>query len=1186
MEAIYIILTLAIIRYSIVSIALYRKRVREIEVNRRLEEQKRLEAERKAAKEIEVNKQLEEQKRLEAEREAIKKLEVNELIGSLHDKIEKGLLAYNSLIQSDKYISNYDKYQFISTYANLFDTLKHIQIEKYAYARPIKKYATDFLNNYKNIDLGVTKKNTLFVKAELESQDQILSNIEGKSLDEQQRNAIIVDEDNSLVIAGAGSGKTLTIAGKVKYLTERYSINPQEILLISFTSKAVEEMRERIKNKMHIDVSVKTFHKLGLDIISEANLERPSIFGLSHKETLELFASFIDNARNDDMYFSNLTNFLSYYTSIPQKKENDNVNFESLRIKDNLDKSYKISEKYKTTLKLVEKIKHGSKVKYREKVKSYEELLIANFLFRNRIKYAYEERYQFNTASKKFAQYKPDFYLPDYNIYIEHFGIDKNGNVPPWFKGTENLSAKAKYNEGIQWKKNEHQARGTTLVETYSWENSEGILLSSLKDKLNNLGVLFAPMTDNEIWDYLSTHCPHEVDNFTTLVYTFLSLVKSNNKSITALKAMSINDPRASAFINLFSPIYQQYNEYLSENEEIDFNDMINMATTQVNKKDFESPYKYIIIDEFQDISSSRYQLIMAFLNKCSSTKLFCVGDDWQSIYRFAGSDLGLFVKFENYFEDCSIAEYKRKTHKFLIENTYRFDNQLIDLSSNFIMQNPNQISKNLISLRQSNEPAFTVLDYDYNNRIIDPLHLALDSIASKAQGQKVSIKLLGRYTHEIDAVRTSRLTLKYNGKKGDEIITDPNNNNFTISFNTVHSAKGLEADYVIILNGNSGKHGFPTEVTDDPLLNFLLSSADQFPHGEERRLFYVALTRAKKHVYILSNSESRSKFVKEITHIENPDLPICDWCGSQLIERKSHFKSEYYYSCCNFHVCNFSRKISFEEIYDKANNLLKNKNYKDALVIYNQAIEKNSRSYMAYYERGYCYTNLGKKSEAKNDYSISISINQSFARAYYWRGGVNYDLGDYVSSANDWKKAYSLDSKDTSAYFWYLKSIYMLAYYNLVLLLLEKYLQLKPSDKDGYLLRAECLVKKEKFKDAYKELLSAKKLGQDIDNYLSIYNLSTNSQNRYEVFKIESNSSKAIYDAIKGAIDNKYIIQFNYQKSTTFSNGEQSKRMVKPIEFEVIETYGSMCLKGFCFLMNENRLFTIEQISNLEILK
>lgn len=1136
--------------------------------------------------------------REERERQAkLKKERYNDLLNSFLPKVKRANTKLKKVLSNNKYICNFDVFTYSKTYKKLYSDLPLSSLDSLAFEGEAKRETKLFKSNFDNLKTIVNKANKNFVASELKKQESYFDNIEGKSLDLQQRKSVIIDEDNHIVVAGAGSGKTTTIAGKVKYLIDRHKISPSEILLIAFTRKAADEMRERIKKKMNIDISVKTFHKLGLDIISEVNNEKPSIFDLSKKETMQLFASFIQHAKKDKEYFAKLIHFFVYWLK-PYKEEKDfdtegertnyliDQKYEGLKIAGEESYSYKfVNENY--GFKLVKKRIAGQDISYREKLKSQEEVLIANFLFTYNIEYAYEERYQYKTSSKTFGQYKPDFYLPEYDIYIEHFAIDRKGNVPDWFKGDDFQSAKEKYNAGIVWKREEHNRNETTLIETYSWEKREGVLLKNLERKLKENDVVLKPKSDEEIWQYIQSNTPAEIDNFTTLTHTFLVLLKSNNLSVSKVKSMAQKDidERAILFLELFDPIYKSYNDYLQELEVIDFSDMINNATSGIKSSNFTSPYKYVIIDEFQDISLSRYQLVKSIIDKNPATKLFCVGDDWQSIYRFTGSDIGIFTDFDTYFKPSSINGYKRKTCKSYIEKTYRFDNQLIELSGNFVLKNPNQIRKTLKSQIQSDKKPFTILDFNYDIGIVNPLNEAINSIATLANGTTVSVKLLGRYSHEINEIKDkSKLLINYDKNKNETTVIHSQYPNLKINFHTVHSAKGLEADYIIILNGNGGKYGFPTEISDDPLLNFLLSKSDQFTNGEERRVFYVALTRARKHVFILSNSDNRSKFIDEIETNEKISHKKCEWCDNGiLIERKGPFS--YFYSCNNSHYCNYTRKIEPSDFIEKADKLQTEKEYSQAIDYYSKAIELDSKNNLTFFNLGRCHEEKGDKKEALHAYTKAINIKATHFNSLYWRASVNYDLNKFEDALSDWQNANKLNSGNSSTIYWIAKTEFSLSRFSSALKNINNYISIKQSDKEAFILRGECYAKNEQFQNAFEDWQKAKSLGHNnIAYYLNLYNINESSRNISKEIKIEGRDPQALYKAINAAISNNQDIQFNYQKSTRFSNGEVSKRTIKPTDFERISVTGSLCIKGYCYMRKEERVFAIERISNLII--
>jgi DNA helicase-4 len=326
-------------------------------------------------------------------------------------------------------------------------------------------------------------------------------------------------------------------------------------------------------------------------------------------------------------------------------------------------------------------------------VKSIEECRIANFLLFNSVAYEYECPYEVATVTESQRQYKPDFTIKqgDQKIYLEHFGITRDGRVPDWFSGADGQTATEKYRSDMEWKRTVHQQHGTTLLESYSYEMSEGVLFDNLSTKLQEAGIALKPKSEAEIWALISEVAPDETATFITLIQTFITLMKSNNHSIDELLQKNKTTPlryfreRNIAFLEILQPIYKAYQAHLKTRNEIDFSDMISLATEYVLAGRYPRKLSYIIIDEFQDISMGRYKLIASLKSQNPACKLFCVGDNWQSIYRFSGSDLALFKDYEQYFG---------YTVKSRIETTYRFHPPLIGFSSRFILKRPNQTKK------------------------------------------------------------------------------------------------------------------------------------------------------------------------------------------------------------------------------------------------------------------------------------------------------------------------------------------------------------------------------------------------------------------------------------------------------------------------------------------------------------
>lgn len=289
------------------------------------------------------------------------------------------------------------------------------------------------------------------------------------------------------------------------------------------------------------------------------------------------------------------------------------------------------------------------------------------------------------------------------------------------------------------------------------------------------------------------------------------------------------------------------------ENNEVDFTDAIIRATELCN--DGHRPdYDYILVDEFQDISMDRYRFLQALRRKSPLTKLFCVGDDWQSIYRFAGSDMALFKQFEKYFG---------YTKKCLMETTYRFGEPAIAESSKFILANPEQAVKNVHSFKLDAETKLDFLLTEGRDGVVETVKYLADQIPADKE-----ILLLGRYGFDVNIHKNTELAVH---DTKDRVYV--NYGQRQMSFMTVHQSKGLECDYIILLNCNGGTIGFPSQISDSPVLKYVLSEPDAYAFSEERRVFYVGITRAKKHTWVLYDMNNPSPFVKEFVKTLEPKV-------------------------------------------------------------------------------------------------------------------------------------------------------------------------------------------------------------------------------------------------------------------------------------------------------------------------
>lgn len=747
---------------------------------------------------------------------------------------------------------------------------------------------------FEDFDNYIVNYNKNYVTTQIENLKDYFDNIEGKKLDEQQRKAIVTDEYSNLIVAGAGSGKTLTILGKVKYLIEKKNVDPKNILLLSFTKRTVEELNERI-TKIELGSRAITFHKLGYDTIIKFQPNFPTV---TNENTL---SNVIKEYLQTDIFghTESLKSYIQYvacYMHVPEENDNYKTFGEKLDTEKGID-FYTL--KSKCEVLNIETITPLDTFQG-ERVKSVEELIIANFLYLNGIEYEYEKKYPYGQMG-----YRPDFYLKDYDIWIEHFGVDEN-NCAKWLTPFN----EKKYVEEMNKKREVHRENNTKLLETYSYYNRDKVLLQKLNEMLLNEKVSFKPRDPRSIYENITNNDERFGAEIIKLIESFINLSKSRRLNYDLLtnilsdKGRVNNDymfERQKLFLQFVLPILAKYDNTLAEKNEIDFNDMINQATDIIKENKPDYNYQYIIIDEYQDISFSRFSLIEE-IRDLSGAKLICVGDDWQSIYRFAGSDISLFSNFE---------KYVGKNEMLKIEKTYRNSQSLIDITSKFILKNPKQINKNPISKKEPLEEPVKFICYEKDS-IEEVFINEIEKIVIK-YGEK-PILVLGRHSFDInDLIKiSSNNRIKYIEKTNKLIVKGFED--IDIKFLTVHKSKGLEADNIIILNLRNHLFGFPNKMTDDPILSLLLSDNEEFMFAEERRLFYVALTRTKNEVVLLIPSDI-SLFVEELLTDNNYLLTSkdgklnttkCPYCISgKLVIRQNQINLTQFLGCSHYPNCN-----------------------------------------------------------------------------------------------------------------------------------------------------------------------------------------------------------------------------------------------------------------------------------------
>ncbi|MCD7847330.1 MAG: UvrD-helicase domain-containing protein [Oscillospiraceae bacterium] len=788
---------------------------------------------------------------------------------------------YYALFSSSHYISRREQEYLVNTYGGYFSTFDNPMILQYV-QNNARKFRIDtatlrrFLAKMKSLDADIATHNANYVDSVLQNEseyfDNILKDIDPDiKLDEEQRRAVITDDDYCLLVAGAGAGKTTTMAAKVKYLVEKKNIRPEEIIVISYTNKAIAELQERINKKLQIPARICTFHSFAYDIVKKFSVEPPEINFSSYSIISDILEKRIFD---DKKLMRNLVLFLGYYFDIPD----DAFNFENL----NQYHLYKASQTYETIKSsLGEYVQSVAKQRSRriktitgEYLRSVQEVQIANFLYLNGIDYEYEKVYPFGTLSKN-KKYTPDFFISqgEHTAWLEHYALSQSG-----YNGIFTPAQIEKYKKSIRSKRHLHSISKTDLIETWSFYNDRRPLLEHLEEELTRHGFILKPRSFDDVYKKIvETGKDKYIYSLVQFMMQFIEQYKTAGYDEGGFKILrkKTDNPRTLLFLDIAEPVYNHYQEALKAANQIDFADMINDAQYylhEIESQQLELPYKYIIIDEFQDIARQRFNLTKT-LSEITNAKVVAVGDDWQSIFAFSGSDITLFTKF---------VELVGGGTELKITHTYRNSQELIDIAGKFVQKNSTQIRKQLISPKHLENP-IVIETFDDSHSMMKNLAEKVEEIIGKIVsefGEKKTILLVGRYNFDLyRLVKTGRFQELYRNNEVKSVKYPK----VKISFMTVHSAKGLGYDNVILINMFEGKFGFPCQIEDDPIMKLVRYEDNSMPFAEERRLFYVAMTRTKNRVYIVTPQNRPSRFLVEL--IKDNNLPYDGEINMQAVD-------------------------------------------------------------------------------------------------------------------------------------------------------------------------------------------------------------------------------------------------------------------------------------------------------------
>jgi len=711
--------------------------------------------------------------------------------------------------------------------------------------------------------------------------------VEASPLTEEQTEACICMDDAVQIVAAAGSGKTSTMVAKTGYVLHEGLAKPEQILLLAFNADAADELRQRVRERLKgiarvEQITVKTFHAFGRDVIAKVQGVKPAIAPWvgSRRQENEMIVGIVNDLRSRDPTFGIEWDLFRTVFGHPIGRAADLI-------------------EPKGTGRGNIRTANGNWVK------SQEERLIADWLFYHGVNYEYERDYEQDTRTATHQQYRPDFFYPDAKLYHEHFALDRDGNPPPHFTGD--------YLAGVAWKRVLHAEKETELFETTSHGVRRGIAFHELAQALKARGV--EPAYDAS--RPAKGEPPMDTLALANLMRGFQQHVKGGSTTVSDIRRRieasddDAHSARSLRFLSLYERIADEWEGRLRDSLCIDFDDMLLEAAALIEARAYDSPYTMIFADEFQDSSRARVRLLKALLDQTDYRGHLCVvGDDWQSINRFAGADLTVMTDFAGTFPHSS---------QLRMTTTFRCPQSLCDVSGTFVSANPGQLEKAVQTTNTREGRSIVAFAFESSEKVLQGVETHLKRLheqirkdaVERTEGRRTTVMLLGRYNHE----KPEEELKAWQRRFGDEL---------DIEFRTIHSAKGLEADYVMILNMVEDTVGFPSQVADDPVLVLAMPDGEDFPMAEERRVFYVAMTRARRQVRIYTKASAPSRFLiemaaHELIEIRQEDggrIRTCPQCRKGVLMQRS---SEYgAFENCS--LCDFKRNLAKSEVSQPSN--------------------------------------------------------------------------------------------------------------------------------------------------------------------------------------------------------------------------------------------------------------------------
>ncbi|MFI8716572.1 UvrD-helicase domain-containing protein [Stenotrophomonas sp. NPDC077464] len=688
---------------------------------------------------------------------------------------------------------------------------------------------------------------------------RLLAQVERQPLSAEQARAVLCFDSRMLVVAAAGSGKTSTMVAKAAYAVQRGLMAPDQIVMLAFNKEAASELQQRTDAAFQRlglavgEVTACTFHALGRQIIGSVTGRMPEVptWAVDARQGFDQLADIIDRLKDRSLHFRTQWDMyrLVFARDLPAQGQTAPA--------DGWDSD---GRRYVRTLR-------------GERVGNIEECVIADWLFYNGVDYTYEAHPLLDTATDTWQPGTADFFYPGTSLYHVHDMHDRA----------------------------DQRADDAVRVQTTSAQLRSGALFQRLTGALTGHGLSLDPNPDRELPTEGARPMPDS--DLIGLVRTFISHAKSNGMGGPDLAERLRQLPedrfkhRYRLFLELATPILHAWDDALAAAGGIDFEDMLNQAAAYLEQGRYQAPYLMVMADEFQDASRARARLCQALV-QAPGRRLFAVGDDWQSINRFAGADVSVMTGFSALFGPSTVLQ---------LAQTFRCPQALCDASSRFISRNPAQIAKPVRSSTPAQGPVLQAFQVAARDRLQDAIYHYLQRLQQQLQSGaiapgrngRLSVFILGRYNAD-----RSYLPAHWAQRFGAQL---------ELEFLTAHRAKGAEADIVIL--PAMLERRFPSVRADDPVLGLAMPQADSFPLSEERRLFYVALTRARRTVAMFTVQGKRSPFLDELVHdgaveitstagepIREQPCPVCD--GGVLVQRTGPYGE--FASCSSYPRCQY----------------------------------------------------------------------------------------------------------------------------------------------------------------------------------------------------------------------------------------------------------------------------------------